>query len=508
MKLKRNKSSLIDEIKNDIRKVYIETKDTPWIIGYSGGKDSTTVLQLTIEVLIDLKKDGIATKDVYVISADTLVENPLVINSTIQSMDRLKEFTKGLDIPLHVEMVYPKFNDTFLVNTIGKGYPSPLQSFRWCTDRIKIKPANDFIFNKISENGEVILLLGTREEESVSRKRSMDKHKIEGSSLSMHSSIDDAFTYAPIGKLSVNEIWSYLLQNKNPWGDDNNELYSLYSNSNADGECPLVIDEETKGQGSCGNSRFGCWTCTVVQEDKSLTGFIKNGETWLTPFLDFRNYLLEIRDNTAKRNLFGNRGELKLVDIKPNADGNFIVPKKINREEELIEVKDIVTEDQLLTKIKEGFDPRFKTTIMFKNDKYYRIGVSGFTKEVRAELLHKLFETESLIRKELPDYEIIKREEILAIDELWKSYGYVEFNAIHIYNEYHQNTIDVNTSNIDYKLIETISNDFSLNNEAINQIVHSTKKTSSLKNRSSNIKRIESILSQHKTLLKGNHENK
>ncbi len=508
MKLKRNKSNLIDEIKADIRKVYIETKNTPWIIGYSGGKDSTTVLQLTIEVLIDLKKDGLAEKDVYVISADTLVENPLVINSTIQSMDRLNEFSKTLDIPLHVEMVYPKFNDTFLVNTIGKGYPSPLQSFRWCTDRIKIKPANDFIFNKISENGEVILLLGTREEESVSRKRSMDKHKIEGSSLSMHSSIDDAFTYAPIAKLSVNDIWAYLLKNTNPWGDDNNELYSLYSNSNADGECPLVIDEETKGQGSCGNSRFGCWTCTVVQEDKSLTGFIKNGETWLTPFLEFRNYLLEIRDNTAKRNLFGNRGELKLVDVKPPVDGNIIIPQKINRDEEVIKAEEIVTEDQLLKMIKDGFDPRFKTTIMFKNDKYYRIGTSGFTKEVRAELLHKLFETEALIRKELPDYEIIKREEILAIDELWNSYGYVEFNAIDIYNQYHSSTIDVNTTNIDFKLIEEISNDFSLNNEAINQIVHSTKKTSSLKNRSSNIKRIESILSQHKTLLKGNNENK
>ncbi len=508
MKLKRNKSSLIDEIKSDIRKVYIETQETPWIIGYSGGKDSTTVLQLTIEVLLDLKKDGIANKDVYVISADTLVENPLVINSTIASMDRLKEFAKGLDIPLHVEMVYPKFNDTFLVNTIGKGYPSPLQSFRWCTDRIKIKPANDFIFNKINENGEVILLLGTREEESTSRKRSMDKHKIEGSSLSMHSSIDDAFTYAPIGKLSVNDIWSYLLKNQNPWGDDNNELYGLYSNSNADGECPLVIDEETKGQGSCGNSRFGCWTCTVVQEDKSLTGFIKNGETWLTPFLDFRNFLLEIRDNTAKRNLFGNRGELKLVDIKPNADGDFVVPKKINREEEIIKAADVVKEEELLKLIQSGFDPRFKTTIMFKNDKYYRVGTSGFTKEVRAELLHKLFETETLIRKELPDYEIIKREEILAIDELWNSYGYVEFNAIEIYNQYHETAIDVNTPNINFDLIKAISEDFSLNSEAINQIVHSTKKTSSLKNRSSNIKRIESILSQHKTLLKGNNENK
>ncbi len=507
MKLKRNKNSHIDEIKSDIRKVYLDTTNTPWIIGYSGGKDSTTVLQLTIEVLIDLKNEGLANKKVYVISADTLVENPLVINKTIESMDKLNEYAKNFDIPLYVEMVYPKFNDTFLVNTIGKGYPSPLQSFRWCTDRIKIKPANDFIFNKISENGEVILLLGTREEESISRKRSMDKHKIVGSSLSMHSSIEDAFTFAPIAKMSVNEIWTYLLQNENPWGDDNNELYSLYANSNADGECPLVIDEETKGQGSCGNSRFGCWTCTVVQEDKSLTGFIQNGETWLIPFLDFRNYLLEIRDDTTKRNLFDNRGQLKLVEVKAPSNGYVKIPQKINREEELIPTDKIITENELLTKIKNGFDPRFETTIINKNGNYYRTGTSGFTIEVRVQLLYKLFETEEKIRQQLTDYEIIKKEEIIAIDDLWKTYGYTKYSAIEIYNKYHNSTISKNHSNINYNLIEEISAKFSLDLEAINQLIYNTQKTNSLKNRSSNIKKIETILSQHKTLLKGNDEN-
>ncbi|WOO88071.1 DNA phosphorothioation system sulfurtransferase DndC [Mollicutes bacterium LVI A0039] len=506
--LKRNKNSVINDIKDDIRNVYLETKNTPWIIGYSGGKDSTTVLQLTIEVLLALQKEGLANKDVYVISADTLVENPLVINNTLQSMDRLKQFAKDNEIPLHVEMVYPKFNNTFLVNTIGKGYPSPLQSFRWCTDRIKIQPANDFIFSKINENGEVILLLGTREEESSSRKRSMDKHKIVGSSLSMHGSIDDAFTFAPIAMLGVNDIWSYLLQNPSPWGDDNTKLYALYSNSNADGECPLVIDEETKNQGSCGNSRFGCWTCTVVQEDKSLTGFIKNGEKWLTPFLKYRKHLLDIRDVATKRNLFGNRGELKLVDVKPPVNGKIIIPKKINRDEESIDESEVVTEEQLYDMIKSGYDPRVNTTIMFKNEKYYRVGVSGFTPETRVELLVKLFQTEEAIRRELPDYEIIKREEIIEIEKLWKSYGYVNFSAIDIYNQCHKKKIVLEKSNIDYNLIKEVSHKYSLNNEAINKIVFNTKQTNGLKNRNANIKYIEKVLSEHKTYLEGNNDNK
>ncbi|MCB1193045.1 MAG: hypothetical protein H7A23_12965 [Leptospiraceae bacterium] len=32
-------------------------------------------------------------------------------------------------------------------------------------------------------------------------------------------------------------------------------------------ECPLVIDDTTP---SCGNSRLGCWTCTVIDQDKSM----------------------------------------------------------------------------------------------------------------------------------------------------------------------------------------------------------------------------------------------
>lgn len=505
MKLKRTKSSLISDIKADIRNVYIETKNTPWIIGYSGGKDSTTVLQLVIEVLLDLKEEGLANKSVYVISADTLVENPLVINSTIQSMDRLNNFAKTSGIPLHVEMVYPKFNDTFLVNTIGKGYPSPLQSFRWCTDRIKIKPANDFIFNKISENGEVILLLGTREEESTSRKRSMDKHAISGSSLSMHGTIDDAFTYSPIGKLGVNDVWSYLLKNKNPWGDDNNELYSLYSNSNADGECPLVIDEDTKSQGSCGNSRFGCWTCTVVQEDKSLTGFIKNGETWLTPFLDYRNFLLDIRDVPMRRNLFDNRGNLKKVDVNNfTKDGDILIPKKINRPEEIISKEEVLTESEALEKIISGeLEPREKTTIIKIHDNYYRIGVSGFTFETRVELLERLFDVEDKIKLEIPDYQIIRPEEIVAIDELWKSFGYLEVSAIDIYNKYHDSKIEGVSSNINFDLLNQILDTHNFQEHTFNRLLDSTQQTITLRTRTKNIRKIESVLSEHRVLLEG-----
>ncbi len=308
MALKRNKLEIIDDIRAEIKQEYLSTGIIPWIIGYSGGKDSTTVLQLVVEVLLDLRRENLANKDVYVISSDTLVENPLVIAKTKLSMDNISRFAREKDLPLKAEMIYPRSDNSFFVNLIGKGYPSPIQSFRWCTDRIKIMPANDYIYSKVDENGEVVLLLGTREGESASRKRSMEKHYIKGSNLSLHSSIMNAWTYSPIAKLTTNEVWGYLLKNRCPWGDNNNELYEMYSSSAQDGECPLVIDDETKAKQTCGNSRFGCWTCTVVVEDKSLKGFIESGETWLRPLLDYRNYLLEIRDQESKRMVFNRKG--------------------------------------------------------------------------------------------------------------------------------------------------------------------------------------------------------
>ena len=53
---------LIDEIK------YVYRSDNrPWIIGYSGGKDSTTVVELVYDMLLSLRPNE-RTKNVYIIS--------------------------------------------------------------------------------------------------------------------------------------------------------------------------------------------------------------------------------------------------------------------------------------------------------------------------------------------------------------------------------------------------------------------------------------------------------
>ncbi len=500
--LKRTNTNKINDIRKEIEEEYLNTGMTPWIIGYSGGKDSTTVLQLMVEVLLELKGKNQAKKMVYVISSDTLVENPLVLSKTTSSINNINDFARRECLPLKAEMIYPRDNDTFFVKLIGSGYPSPIQSFRWCTDRVKIIPANDYIYSKVSESGEVVLLLGTREAESNSRKRSMEKHYIEGSNLSMHSSITNAWTYAPIAKLDVNEVWSYLLKNECPWGDNNNDLYMMYSSSTQDGECPLVIDEETKAKQTCGNSRFGCWTCTVVKEDKSLNGFIESGETWLQPLVDYRNYLIEIRDEESKRNVFNRQGRLMKTDVKIKGD-KAIIPKKFGREETLIALNTAVDEATAYEIIASGnYDLKNSPILVKTGDKYYRIGLSGFTIDTRVELLEKLFDVEKKIRKHLPGYEIIRKQEIISIDEIWNSDGYLDYSAIDIYNKFQDEPIVVSGEYLDFELLSKLCEDENFDKNTLLSILSSANKYRHLKNRNQNIKSIESKLTTQKLLLR------
>src|SRR5262249_16283910 len=200
-------------------------------------------------------------------------------------------------LPFETEKVTPKVDRSFWVNLIGRGYPAPSRRFRWCTERLKIEPADDFIKARVAEFGEVVMVLGVRSAESATRAQVMSFHRIKGSALSRHSSLLNAFVYAPIESFTVDDVWTYLLQNQSPWGNDNRDLVAMYRNAQA-GECPLVVDKTTP---SCGNSRFGCWVCTVVERDRSMEALIECGEEWLEPLLEFRDLLSDTQDPQKKR---------------------------------------------------------------------------------------------------------------------------------------------------------------------------------------------------------------
>lgn len=284
----------------------------PWVIGYSGGKDSSAILQLVYLALLSLPPEE-RTKKVFVVSSDTLVETPVVVEIITSTLAKVQQSAEHLNLPIETAQVAPKVQETFWSNLIGKGYPAPTRQFRWCTERMKINPVSDFILDKVATYGEVIVVLGSRLAESSSRAQVMRKHKIEGKRLSKHVSLPSAYVYTPIEEWSADDVWEFLLTDDAPWGGTHEALFTLYKDSNA-GECPLVIDTSTP---SCGNSRFGCWVCTVVTKDKSMDGLIESGHQWLVPLQDFRNKIYETTLPERKnefRNFKRRTGKISVAD--------------------------------------------------------------------------------------------------------------------------------------------------------------------------------------------------
>jgi len=306
--------SAVDELVCSTQRLYLED-DVPWVVGYSGGKDSTATLQLVWSALEGLAAEQ-RRKPVFVISTDTLVENPVVAAWVGRSLEVMHARAEELGLPLSTHRLTPKVSDTFWVNLIGKGYPAPRPKFRWCTERMKINPSNAFIRSVVADHGEAILVLGTRKAESSMRARAMKRQEAMRvrDLLSPNASLPNSLVYSPIENWSNDDVWTYLMQQPNPWGYDNKDLLTMYQGASEDGECPLVVDSSTP---SCGDSRFGCWTCTLVEKDKSMAAMIQNDEEkeWMLPLLALRNrldvaddrHLRDFRRITGRVQLHGDR---------------------------------------------------------------------------------------------------------------------------------------------------------------------------------------------------------
>ena len=287
-------------LRREIQELY-QVDSVPWIIGYSGGKDSTAVVQLVWQAIEELPLEK-RTKPIHVISTDTLVENPVVAQWVGRSLVQMGKMAVEKGMPFRPERLFPSVENTYWVNLIGKGYPAPRHKFRWCTERMKISPSNAFINKIVRGNGEAILLLGTRKKESQRRQRTMaehEKYRVRDR-LSPNSTLPGTLVYSVIEDWSNDEVWMFLMQFKNPWGYNNKDLLTMYQGASADGECPLVVDTSTP---SCGDSRFGCWVCTLVDKDKSMSAMVQNDEEkeWMYPLLVFRNKYLDFRPADGRR---------------------------------------------------------------------------------------------------------------------------------------------------------------------------------------------------------------
>jgi DNA sulfur modification protein DndC len=308
-------AATLDELTRQTQQLYL-ADDVPWVVGYSGGKDSTAVLQVVWLALAGLPLEQ-RRKPVHVISTDTLVENPVVATWVAHSLEVMGRAAAEQQIPIQPNRLTPAVVDSFWVNLIGRGYPAPRHKFRWCTERLKIKPSNTFIRNVVRAHGEAILVLGTRKAESSGRAHRMNalESRRVRDLLSPNQALPNCLVYSPVENWSNDDVWTFLMQTSNPWGYSNKDLLSMYQGASPDGECPLVVDASTP---SCGDSRFGCWVCTLVDKDKSMSAMIQNDEEkeWMLPLLELRNEL-DLTDDRRLRDFRRMNGSVQLFHDRP-----------------------------------------------------------------------------------------------------------------------------------------------------------------------------------------------
>ena len=479
--MRRSKKTLLNQfagrtlenLKKEIQDLYLQN-DTPWVIGYSGGKDSTAVTQLIYMALLDLSPKQ-RHKTVYVLSSDTKVETPSIVNHIDINLALIQKSAKKDRLPIKTVKVEPEVTNTFWVNLLGRGYPAPSQQFRWCTDRMKIKPANKFISDQVSKYGEVIMVLGVRSDESSARastfKKNKDKYNPENL-LSRHSTLSGAYVYPPIKDFSTDDVWAFLLQYDSPWGFDNHKLLSLYKSANA-GECPLVIDTSTA---SCGNSRFGCWTCTVVKKDKALSAMVENGEEWLEPLLDFRDFLAETQTPKGKqkyRTYKRRHGQVDWIARKTDKDIRKRTDKKSMKE---------------------------------KKEKSKELAYGPYKFEYLKAFLKKLLLTEKKVNEKNPNgeyFELISIAELEEIRRLWQMELQDWQDSVpQIYEEAMQKEYPLKNkkgggfNGLDYDMLNTLCKKQNIPTQLVAKLLDTARSYDGLKRRTKFLENLDHIIKE------------
>jgi len=193
---------------------------------------------------------------------------------------------------MRIEVKYPEIDNSFFCKVIGRGYPTPTNKFRWCTDRLRIRPIQD-VFDKGTNRQ--LVLLGIRDQESVDRSRRIKKYAHNEKYFYKQSNYKNSTIFSPIIDYTEEDVWYTINNFIYPKSINRDQLRYLYSLENKEN---TINDDTIK---SSMKGRFGCWTCTVVRKDKAIIKLIEMGYTELIPLYDYRNWLMKIRDDEKYR---------------------------------------------------------------------------------------------------------------------------------------------------------------------------------------------------------------
>ena len=253
----------------------------PFVLGFSGGKDSTATLSLLIKV----KEQGAPIQKLYVVYADTLLEQPALHREALDALQSLRRFSWAEPVVLK-----PAEGEDFITMILDRGYPAPSWYFRWCTDRLKIKPVRRFM----KRVGRSVKVLGVRADESAERQRTVTRG---GQRPALLDGVNP--TLRPIIDWAEADVFEYLKSEKRWDGRSFDYLLDLYGYQIEDSctpnaFCPVKVGNMSafKTPTNFTSVRFGCWVCTVVKRNKMP----------VSPMLEsVRERLMKISSDTHSR---------------------------------------------------------------------------------------------------------------------------------------------------------------------------------------------------------------
>lgn len=250
-----------------------------WIITFSGGKDSTATVVVSLEAAMEFPDPP---RRIDVIYADTKVEIPVMHQQALSFLEYLRGFSRLKQQPLHCHVAYPRMDERFWVCLLGKGYPPPHQRFRWCTRRLKIEPVENAL-KAFIKPGKTVIITGVRFGESRDRDKRLRQSCERGGECGQgvwfqYSSRLKAGYLAPLVHWTDCDVWDFLLLIAPTWGYPTLQLEAVYSGR---------------------ETRFGCWMCTVVRNDKTMEKLVSLPQ-WAhyKPLLEFRQ---RVKDLTSRR---------------------------------------------------------------------------------------------------------------------------------------------------------------------------------------------------------------
>ncbi len=330
----------INGVVKDIIDTYRDpaTKGMPWKLPVSWGKDSTSVVQLVLEALFKLSPNE-WVRPIYLVTSDTRLELPPMLQVMRKNLKDFEKYSHHKGLPITVQVVEPSLEERFFTNLIGKGYTVPLGGpvKRWCTPRLKLQPQAR-LDKKL---GNSVAVLGTRYSESASREKSMKKWA--GESRYGYTSTPGVLSYTPIAHLQLNQVWD-ILKHGFWWGDNYQMLADLYRASSFDEQYDNQEESALIG------GRMGCAICFVVKRDKALENMVSNGYEWLSPLLDYREFIRSIESNRFYREPVPIDRRTALPTTRKARNPDKVTMGGINQKgRELLLAQLLETQDQLLS---------------------------------------------------------------------------------------------------------------------------------------------------------------